>query len=99
MSKKQIPEPATEIETEVLCEMNPRVEAAHVIASVYGGNGDEVDAQRMLSLMILVEAFIEHGGDYAAERMGWEIDKKPATVTQLELVRSLAAATKKPQER
>ncbi len=98
MTKAKKPSETVEIEeTEVLCEMNPRVEAAHVIASVYGGNGDEADPQNVLALMIMVENFIEHGGEVAAERMGWKIDKKPATVTQIELVRS-QTVTKKPND-
>lgn len=79
--------------------IDPLLEAARVVGQVYQGCGDAVDAHRMLGLMIMVEHFISGGGDAAGEKMGWEIQKRNAPVTSLELVRKLASETPLPQER
>lgn len=70
-----------------------------IAGQVYAGCGDTVDAHRMLSLMILLEAFVAKGGDHAAAKLGWEVHEKPAAVTPLELVRGLGSRTTRPQDR
>jgi hypothetical protein len=79
-------------------DTNVCLEAARIAGQVYAGCGDAVDAHRMLALMILLEAFIAGGGDHAAEKLGWEVDRKEATVTSLDVVRSLAASGVAPQD-
>ena len=74
------------------------LEAAHIAGQVYAGCGDDADPHKLLATMILVEAFLVGGADHAAERLGWEVRRKPASVTSLELVRAMAGKSPKPTD-
>lgn len=76
-----------------------RLRIARLAAQIYDCNGDEADAHRMLSMIIMLESYVERGADNAAKKLGWFIQQEPATVTPLELVRSLRESTPGPSER
>jgi hypothetical protein len=50
-----------------------RVKAAECVAQICQGNAAELEGARILSLLILFEAWLVKGGDATAELMGWDV--------------------------
>ncbi len=73
-----------------------RMEIAALAATIYSCSGDETDAHRLLSMMIMLEYYVGKGKKNAAKKLGWSVIEEPATVTPLQLVKKLADSTPAP---
>lgn len=88
-------EMATE-KTENAEPQNPAVDAAYIAGQIYAGCGDDADPRNILTLMTMIEAFINGGEDFVNAKMGWATS---SNVTPLELVRKPNPINPRPRDK